>query len=148
MDLSYQKKLAAEVVGAGFSRIKFNEEYLDRIAEAVSRKEIKQLIKEGAIIVVPASRNSRGRWRIKHEKKKKGRRRGSGSRKGAQEARESREEKWVYTVRKLRRYLRWLKIHGMVDTKTYRELYLKIKGGSFKSLSDLQRHLRERGILK
>ena len=47
--------------------------------KAFRREEIKALIEDGAIYAIEPSRNSRGRWKILHEKKKKGRRRSTPS---------------------------------------------------------------------
>ncbi len=145
-DLSTQKKLAAKVLGVGVSRIKIDPSRIEDVEAALRREDIRRLIKEGAIIVEPERRNSRGRWRIRHERKKKGRRRGPGSRKGAKGARTDPKRVWVNTIRKIRRYLRWLRDHEVIDRKTYRRLYMLAKGGMFKCLADLKRHLQELGI--
>lgn len=144
-DLTLQKRLAAEVLGVGVSRIRLNPERLEEITEAFSREDIRRLIRDGAIEVIPKKGNSRGRWRVLHQKRKKGHRRGHGKRKGAKGARQDPKERWVNTIRKLRRYLRWLRDHGVIDRRTYRRLYMAAKGGQFDSLSDLKRYLREMG---
>ncbi len=145
MDLSLQKRLAAEVLGVGVSRIRFDPERLEDIEAALRREDIRKLIKEGAIWAEPSRRNSRGRWRELHEKRKKGHRRGYGKRKGSKDARADSKRIWVNTVRKIRRYLRWLRDHDVIDTRTYRKLYRLAKGGTFGSLSDLKRYLRDLG---
>jgi len=145
-DLSIQKRLAAEVLGVGVSRIRINPEREEDVEAALRREDIRRLIKDGAIIVLPERRNSRGRWKIRHEKRKKGHRRGHGKRKGAKDARADRKRMWIYTIRKIRRYLRWLRDHEVIDRKTYRRLYMLAKGGTFTCLADLKRHLQEMGI--
>jgi len=147
MDLRYQRRLAAEILGVGETRIRFDPEQLDRVASAVTREDIKRLIKDGVISVELPHSNSRGRWRIRHEQRKKGRRRGPGRRKGSKNAREDRKEKWVNTIRKIRRFLRWLRDHGVIDRRTYRKLYMMAKGGAFDSLSSLKRYMKDRGLL-
>ncbi len=147
MDLRYQRRLAAEVLGVGETRIRFDPEQLDRVASAVTREDIKRLIKDGVIRVEPPHSNSRGRWRIWHEQRKKGRHRGPGRRKGSKNAREDRKEKWVHTIRKIRRFLRWLRDHGIIDRRTYRKLYMMAKGGAFDSLSALKRYMKDHGML-
>jgi len=147
MDLSYQRKLAAAVLGVGESRIRFDTEQLDRVASAVTREDIKRLIKDGVIFIEPPHSNSRGRWRIWHEQRKKGRHRGPGRRKGAKGGREGKKERWVNTIRKIRRFLRWLRDHGVIDRRTYRKLYLMAKGGAFDSLATLKRYMKDHGML-
>ncbi len=147
MDLSYQRKIAAKILGVGESRVKFDATQLDRVSSAVTREEVKRLIEDGIIYAVYAKGNSRGRWREFHLARKEGRHRGHGKRKGAKAAREDPEIMWVYRVRKLRSYLRWLRDHGTIDRRTYRLLYRKVKGGVFDSLASLKRYMRDHGIL-
>ncbi|MCC6057952.1 MAG: 50S ribosomal protein L19e, partial [Desulfurococcaceae archaeon] len=51
MDLRYQRRLAAEVLGVGENNIIFDPEHLDRVANAVTREDIKKLVEEGIIKV-------------------------------------------------------------------------------------------------
>ncbi len=148
MDLSIQKRLAAEVLGVGESRIWVDPTRIEDVEGAVTKEEIRKLIKEGVIRVKPVKGNSRARWRERHEKRKKGRRRGPGKRKGAKTARLSKKEAWMNTIRKIRRYLRYLRDHGVIDRRTYRRLYMLAKGGTFRSLSSLKTYMKEQGLLK
>jgi len=147
MDLSYQRRLAAELLGVGETRIRFDAEQLDRVASAITKEDIRRLIKEGVIRVEPPHSNSRGRWRIRHRKRREGRRRGPGRRKGAKGARTDEKEVWMNRIRKIRKFLRWLRDHGIIDRRTYRKLYLMAKGGAFDSLSSLKRYMKDHGIL-
>lgn len=148
MDLSLQKRLAAEVLGVGESRIWIDPDKIEDVEGAVTKEEIRRLIKEGVIRVKPVKGNSRARWKERHEKRKKGRRRGPGKRKGAKTARLSKKEAWMNRIRKIRRYLRYLRDRGIIDRKTYRRLYMLAKGGVFKSLSSLKSYMKEQGLLK
>ncbi|MCD6323589.1 MAG: 50S ribosomal protein L19e [Desulfurococcales archaeon] len=145
-DLSLQKRLAAEVLKVGVSRVRIDFEHIEDVETALRREDIRRLIKDGIIWAEPSKRNSRGRWKELHRKRRKGHRRGPGRRKGAKGARLDEEKLWVYTIRKIRRYLKWLRDHDVIDRKTYRKLYLLAKGGTFRSLSDLKRHLTDMGI--
>lgn len=148
MDLSIQRRLAAEILGVGESRIRIDPKEIERVSEAITREDVKRLIREGIIYVEPVHGNSRGRWRRVHRQKVKGRRRGHGKRKGASNARMPAKRVWVARIRKMRRYLRYLRDHGIIDPRTYRRLYRLAKGGAFKSLSALQAYMRESGIVK
>ncbi|MDK6027941.1 50S ribosomal protein L19e [Ignisphaera sp. 4213-co] len=147
MDLSYQRRLAAEILGVGESKIKFDESAIDRIEGAVTKDEIRRLIKDGVIYVEPVKSNSRGRWREFHEERKSGRHRGQGKRKGSVGARAKPREMWISRIRKIRRFLKWLRDNGVIDKRTYRMLYRKAKGGAFDSLSSLKRYMRDQNIL-
>ena len=142
-DLSNQRRLAAEILGVGVSRIWIDPERIEDVAEAITREEIRGFIHDGVIKVLPVKSNSRGRWRVLHQKRKAGRRRGMGSRKGGKKARAPKKELWMGRIRKMRRYLKWLRDHGKIDTRTYRKYYRMAKGGMFKSLSSLRSHLEQ-----
>ncbi len=147
-DLTLQKRLAAEILGVGVSRIWIDPERIDDVADAITREEIKRLIHDGVIDVKPVHGNSRARWKKRHEQRKKGRRRGHGKRKGDATARLDKKEGWMHRIRRIRRYLRYLRDHNMIDRRTYRRLYMLAKGGTFKNLSSLKHYLKEHGILE
>ena len=148
MDLSIQKRLAAEILGVGISRIWVDPERIEDVQAATTKDDIRKLIKDGVIGVKPVRGISRGRWKVRHEQRKKGRRRGHGKRKGVKTARLSKKEAWMHRIRKIRRYLRYLRDKGMIDRRTYRRLYMLAKGGIFKNLSSLQMYMKEHGIIK
>ncbi|MEM0105647.1 MAG: 50S ribosomal protein L19e [Zestosphaera sp.] len=145
-DLTLQKRLAAEILGVGVSRVKIDPSKAEDVESALTKDDVRRLIDSGVIWAEQAKGNSRGRWRELHEKRKKGHRRGYGRRKGSKGARRSEDEIYVNTSRKLRTYLRFLRDQEVIDRKTYRRLYLRVKGGMFRNLSDLKRHLTELGI--
>jgi large subunit ribosomal protein L19e len=91
---------------------------------------------------------SRGRGKFNTKQKKKGRRRGQGSRKGAKYARFPKKNQWIRTIRALRRFLRSLRDEGRVNKSDYRKYYRKAKGGEFRSKHHLNSHLISDGILK
>jgi len=150
MDYRLQRRLAAEVLGVGETRIWINPdpELAEEIENAVTKDDVRALIKRGIIDVRPVKGNSRARWRKRHEQRKKGRRRGYGKRKGKASARHDPKEDWIARIRRMRRYLKWLRDHGVIDRRTYRRYYRLAKGGAFKSLADLRRHMVEEGVLK
>jgi len=146
-DFQLQRRLAAELAKVGEKRVKFNTEFLEDIQAAITRKEIKRLIKEGKIIIEQERGISSGRLKEKKEKRRKrGEGRKRGSRKGAAGARRGKKELWVTKIRKIRKYLKWLRDNNVIDRKTYRMLYRKAKGNAFKSLSDLKNYLKQLGV--
>ena len=147
-NLSLQKRLAAEILGVGESRIWIDPEAIDTVVDAITREEIRRLIHDGVIKVKPVHGNSRARWRIRHEQRKKGRRRGHGKRKGYKSARLDPKRDWMNRIRKMRRFLRYLRDHNIIDRRTYRRLYRLAKGGMFKNLSSLKHYLKEHGIVE
>ena len=147
-DLSIQKRLAAEIAGVGISRVKFDVNRLDIVEGAITREVIKRLIKDGTIIIEPVKGNSRGRWRVRRKRRSYGRYRGHGSRKGKKSARADEKREWINRIRKIRRYLKYLRDHEIIDKRTYRRLYLLAKGGVFSSLADLKRYIVTNNLAK
>ena len=136
VDLSSKKRMAAEVLGVGISRVRFHPDRLDDIADAITRASMRSLAKEGVVWVEPVRGVPRGRTRIRHGKR---RTRNAGSKEGAKGARLSRKTRWILRVRPLRRHLKMLKDRGDITNLAFRTLYRQVKGGEVRSL----RHLRE-----
>jgi LSU ribosomal protein L19E len=149
MDYSLQRRLAAEILGVGESRVWIDPspDHREEIEAAVTKDDVRGLISRGLIRVIPAKGNAH-RWLERKEKRLKGHRRGPGKREGAAGARRDPEGQWVHRVRKMRRYIRWLRDHGMISRKDYRSLYRLIKGNRFSSLADLRRYVESSGMLK
>ncbi|MGQ9788308.1 MAG: 50S ribosomal protein L19e [Candidatus Hadarchaeaceae archaeon] len=148
MKLDMKKRLAAKIFKVGVNRIWIDPSHLTDVSAAITRADMKRLIKQGIIRAKPDSGISRGRLRKSNLKRRAGRRRGMGSRKGASGARTPRKTSWIKTVRPLRARLRELKKEGLLDRGEYRKLYRMVKGGSFRSKAHLNLYLKERGILK
>lgn len=146
--MNLQKRLAAQVLGCSPKRILFDENNLDAIKEAITKADVRRLIGQGSIIVLPKRGVSRSRAKERQDQKQKGRRRGQGSRKGMASAREDPKQSWMNRVRLQRRYIASLKKLKKVDNVIYRELYGKVKGGFFRSKRHIELYLEERDILK
>ena len=146
-DLALQKRLAADIKGVGIKRVKIPPEYVDEVAEALTREDLRKLIKDGKIIIKPARGISSGRLKERRRNRRlKGEGRKEGSRKGKKGARTERKTAWVSRIRKIRTYLRYLRDTGKIDRKTYRKLYLESKAGVFKSLRDVKIRLQSLGV--
>lgn len=148
MDLKLQRRLAAEVLKCGVHRVWLDPDNLEEIKKATTRSDIKNLIKHGLIKARKIKGNSRGRIRKRLMQKKKGRRRGHGSRKGKKTARMPRKRAWIIRIRAIRKYLRELRDKGLIDRKTYRLYYRRAKGGQFKDKAHVKLHLEMEGLLK
>lgn len=148
VDLANQKRLASEILGVGQTRVWINPEKLEDVAKAITREDIRGLIEQGVIKRKPTRGISRGRARERALKRAKGRRRGPGSRKGAKGARSPRKEQWMKRIRALRKRLKELRDAAKISRGIYRKLYLKAKGGEFRSVAHLNAHLKSQGLLK
>ncbi len=134
MELKKVKELAARTFNVGIHRVKIKDS--EKAKEAITREDIKRLVKTGAIEIKPKRGSSRGRARTLAKKKKLGRRRGPGSRKGKKTARKPAKKAWMEKVRALRKTLKELR------PENYRELYKKVKGGFFRSKRHLLSYIR------
>ncbi|MEM0445512.1 MAG: 50S ribosomal protein L19e [Nitrososphaerota archaeon] len=138
MSLNIQKRLAAEILGCGESRVRFDPERLEDIEDAITRADIRRLIEEGAIY----AEAKKGSVRRREPEK-----RGPGRRKGGKYSILSRKERWMMRVRAQRKYLGRLKAARMLREEAYRSVYLQVKAGRFKSVTELKNYLKENGLL-
>jgi large subunit ribosomal protein L19e len=145
-DLRSQRRLAAQILKVGQNRVWINPERMEDVEVAITREEIKKLIHEGVIKSLSEKGVSHARARILHEKKKKGLRKGSGSRSGAGHAKISKKEAWMTKIRALRKRLRELKTRKTIAEDTYRKMYRMAGSGRFESVADLERHLKAHGL--
>lgn len=148
MKLKSQKRIAGIVSKRSPKKVKFDPESLEEIKESITKLDIRNLIKSGAIKVKPIKGVSRSRARKTSEQKKKGRRKGAGSRKGKAGARTNKKRSWINKIRKQREFLQMLKEKDKITKKVYRELYLKSKGGFFRSKRHLQLYINEHELIK
>ncbi|MFH1209581.1 MAG: 50S ribosomal protein L19e [archaeon] len=148
MNLKVQKRIASSLSGVSPKRIRFNEENLSEIKEAITKRDIRTLIKDKKIIVKQKESPSRSRSRKRLIQKRKGRQQGTGSRKGKRTARLPRKDKWIHKIRVQRRFLKNLKSKSFIDSKIYRQLYKQAKSGFFRSKSHLKTYILERNLIK
>jgi len=147
MNLKTQKRIVQSLTKVGKKRIKFDSEKLSEIKEAITKKDIKGLINKKAIKIKQKRGSSRVRARKILKQKRKGRRKGIGSRKGKATARSKPKKVWMSKIRVQRRFLKGLKEKKLIDNKNYRELYLKSKGGFFRNYRHLKTYINERGLI-
>lgn len=134
--LKMQRRLASDILGVGEKHVWLDPSKTKEIKEAITREDISNLIKKGIIKRKVYVGQSRGRARILHLKKVRGHRRGIGSRKGKKSARASVD--WRLKVRALRNELKSQLDQGKITKKEFRELYRKVKGNVFHSVSHLR----------
>ena len=140
--LNSQRRVAAQVLKIGQNRVWIDPERTEDVEAAMTRDEIRRLIHEGTIKSLPEIGVSRGRARIIHEKKKKGRRSGPGSRTGTIHARVSQKEAWMIKIRALRKRLKILKTKKIIPEDSYQRLYRMAGSGRFASVGDMERYLK------
>lgn len=128
MQLTKKKELAARVLGVGKARIYFVEAHLNEIKDAITRQDIIDLNKAGAIKI----KDVHGR---KTQEKRKNRRRT-----GKIKLRvNTTKQEYVKLTRKLRNYTRFLVKTNKIDKEKQMKIRKMIRAGRFKS----KRHLNE-----
>ena len=148
MNVSAQKRLAAEILKCGENRVYFDPYMIEDIKMAITREDIRNLIKEGAIQKKYKKGISKTRKNIRHERKKKGRARGLGKRKGKKTARTPKKEAWMKRIRPQRKELKKLRDRKLITTATYRKLYKNAKGGMFNSVAQMNRYIKEKELIR
>ena len=145
--LDVQRRLSAQILKCGKHRIRFDSERLEDIKEAITKTDIRLLINAGAISKRSPLNTSKFWARKRKKQKGEGRQKGFGSRKGKKTARLNQKETWINKIRKQRRYIHSLRDNNLVATGAYRELYMKSKGGFFRSLRHLKLYVKEKGLI-
>jgi large subunit ribosomal protein L19e len=141
LNLRSRRRLAASVLGVGEDRVIFDEGYSDLIQDAITRSTIRGLIGFGAIRAAPKKGVSRGRFRDRLGKLKRGR--GAGSTEGSARARNPRKKMWVTKARALRWRLKVAKDRKQISVKSYKALYKQVKGGQVRGVKHLLDLMKE-----
>lgn len=132
-NLATQKRMAADVLGVGESRVWIDPERVNDVADAITKQDIRNLVESGVIDKKEKQGVSRSRARERKQQRKKGRQTGHGSRKGTSNARKSGKEKWTETIRALRAELKRLRDEDELTSAQYRKLYDMASGGFFRN---------------
>ena len=129
MNLSKKKDLARRTLGIGRERIIFLESRLEDIKEAITKQDIRDLQREGAILI----REIRGK-----RKAKKRRKRNTGN---IRKKVKRRKKDYVIMTRKLRKYVSEMKKMGKISKEDVRDTMKKIRNRIFISKSHLKEHI-------
>ena len=132
MQLAKKKELAAKVLKVGKGRIIFAAGRLTEIKEAISRMDITDLHKSGAITIREVS----GRTKIV---KRKNRRRVGKIKQNVN----TRKAEYVIITRKLRAFVRGAFRTGKIDAEEKREYRKQIRARKFRSKRQLKEAIEE-----
>lgn len=142
-DLKSQRRMASEILDVGENRVKIDPDQTEKVEEAITRQDIRNLVESGVITKREEKGSSKGRSRESKKQKKKGRRKGHGSRKGKHGARKSDKKKWMEQIRAIRSRLKEMRENGEIDSRQYRDLYDRAKGGFFRDVKHLENHVEK-----
>ena len=147
MNTKNQRRLAAQVMGCSPYRVSFDPTRLSDIKEAITKADLRGLVREGVITQIPMTGISHGRRRKSIIKKRRGQGKGQGRRKGSAGARLSKKTRWINKIRSQRGLLSSLKERGLIEHKVYRDLYLKSKGGFFRNKRHIKLYIEENKLM-
>lgn len=147
--LDVQRRLAAQILKCGENRIRFDPASLEDIKEAITKTDLRLLINNGAISKKVLVGTSKFWARKTRMQKSKGKQKGFGSRKGKKTARGLAPKRiWINKIRLQREYIKSLRNNNAITSTDYHELYLKSKGGFFRSIKHLKMYTEEKGLIK
>ncbi|MBI4173344.1 MAG: 50S ribosomal protein L19e [Candidatus Aenigmarchaeota archaeon] len=145
MQLTMQKRVAARLLKVGLSRVRVVQD--KQVDEALTREDIRQLIGKGLIYAVQKKGTSRADANVRLRQKKKGLRKGIGSRKGRKGARTKTKRVWIRQVRGMRSLLASLRDDKMIEKADYKKIYYMVKGNAFRNKAHLLFYLKENEYL-
>lgn len=148
MQLKMQKRLAAQILKTSKKNIWLDENRLEEIKGAITKADLRSLIKDHAIIRKNVMGQSSYRTKKIKLQKSKGRRRGPGSIKSGSNARLKKKRNWINHIRLQRGLLQKLRDKNVLNRHSYRSLYMKSKGGFFRSRRHLKMYMEEHGLIK
>ena len=129
MKLNKKKELAKRTLNVGKNRIVFLESRLDEIKDAITKQDIRDLKKEGAIVI----KEIKGKRKVGKKKKK--------SVGNIRKKVRMRKKDYVIMTRKLRNYLSQLKKSGKISKEDEKELRKKIRNKFFRSKAHLKEQI-------
>jgi len=129
-ELRKRKALASKVLGVGKNKIIFDSTKLAEIKEAITKQDIRDLYSAGIISI----REFRGT----KKRPKRTTRRGPGKIKRKVKPG---KRQYVIITRKLRGYLKELKLQGKIEQNQFKDIRKKIRARVFKNKAHLKEHL-------
>lgn len=139
------KRIAANILGRGISSIKITAKGLEDSKKAITRSDVRKLIKDGNIYAAaPKHNQSKYSKPIITKKGKYKRRRGISKRRGTRNARGGTDYK--KKIRALRRILLSLKHDKLIDNENFKKFYKLARGGVFLNKGTMLNHIKESGI--
>ena len=122
MDAEKAREIAARLLKTGKTKITISEESMDSVKEAITKDDVRQLIKDKAITrrKIPSQSRSRAKK--------------TAAKKGKATARTTKKENWMEKVRAQRKRLRELRKSNPTEVEGagYQNIYKKITGGYFR----------------
>jgi len=143
VNLRAKKRLVSRIVGVGVHRVKFDNDHLDDITDAITRDNIRSLLTANTIKIKRIVGTSHGRATLKKiQRRKRGTK--QGSKKGRKGARVGKKRVHITKVRALRYRLKVSKDRKEITNKEFWELYKKVGGNTIRNVAHLRSLIDEK----
>ena len=143
VNLRAKKRLVSRIVGVGLHRVKFDNDHLDDITDAITRVNIRSLLTANTIKIKRIVGTSHGRATLKKiQRRKRGTK--QGSKKGRKGARVGKKRVHITKVRALRCRLKVSKDRKEITNKEFWELYKKVGGNTIRNVAHLRSLIDEK----
>ncbi len=143
VNLRAKKRLVSRIVGVGIHRVKFDNDHLDDITDAITRVNIRSLLTANTIKIKRIVGTSHGRATLKKiQRRKRGTK--QGSKKGRKGARVGKKRVHITKVRALRHRLKVSKDRKEITNKEFWELYKKVGGNTIRNVAHLRSLIDEK----
>jgi len=129
MNLSKKKKLVKRTLNIGEDRIVFLESRLEEIKDAITKQDIRDLVKSGAIII----KERKGRKKVQRTK--------SRSTGNIRKKAKKKKREYIIITRKLRRYLKGFEAEGKILKEDVTDMRKKIRNREFRSAAHLKEYI-------
>ena len=143
-----KKRLAGKILKTSPKKVRFAADALEDIKKAITRSDLRGLIAIKKIVKDKSNEQSRVRARKLSKQKKKGRQKGHGSKKGSKHSIINKKKKWMAKIRVQRKFLKELRIKGLLSSVDYQSLYAKSHGGFFRNKRHIKLYLTEQKLIQ
>lgn len=144
MSIRFAKRAGAYILDRGESAVRIRPDALNDAEKALTKDDIRRLVKEGKIYAIKEKHNKSARSKRLRVARSEGRSRGPGRRRGTRNTRVGRV--WEKKIRSQRRLLKELKAMKKINTTVFNEYYSHVKGNQYANKATILLHMREQGI--
>ena len=142
MSVKLTRRIAAEIMGKGVSKVRIKIDAIKDAESAITREDVRALVSKGSIYAAKPKHNASTYSKLLAAKRTKGRGRGQGRRKGTRKARQGLQ--YQKKIRGQRRVLHALK--GELESETFKKYYRLVRGGNFATKASLLNHMVAGGV--
>lgn len=138
--LKLQKRIASKILGIGINKVFFEPDRVSEIKDAITKQDVEELIKAGAIKGLPVVGNKRRSGKLRDSRRTKGRKRGMGKKRKRVE---TRKRDYINKIRKMRALLKHMKNKNEISSEIYTASRKLAKSGIIKTRKELINYLKE-----